>query len=179
VLGGGPSTSRSFLNRARRRKEFGTFTADSMSLVDWLAQCAAKSVVMEATGVYWVNLYELLERLVLGSTWSMPTRCVTCVAAPKVTSKTVNGFCRLHSCGLLEASFRPPAQIRQLHNYHRSRSKIVDAAAQQQFLTGRTAGAGWSSGTTGEAFKLMILTGTIGLATMVLASNWRVYCSSS
>jgi hypothetical protein len=43
-------------------REFGTFTADLMSLVDWLAQCGAKSVVMEATGVYRVSLYELLER---------------------------------------------------------------------------------------------------------------------
>jgi transposase len=43
-------------------REFGTFTADLVSLVDWLAQCGAKSVVMEATGVYWVSLYELLER---------------------------------------------------------------------------------------------------------------------
>ena len=42
-------------------REFGTFTTDLMSLVDWLAQCGAKSVVMEATGVYWVSLYELLE----------------------------------------------------------------------------------------------------------------------
>ena len=40
-------------------REFGTFTADLISLVDWLAQCGAKSVVMEATGVYWVSLYEL------------------------------------------------------------------------------------------------------------------------
>jgi hypothetical protein len=39
-------------------REFGTFTADLMSLVDWLAQCGAKSVVMEATGVYWVSLYD-------------------------------------------------------------------------------------------------------------------------
>src|ERR1700675_4049171 len=42
-------------------REFGTFTADLMSLADWFAQCQVKSVVMEATGVYWVNLYDLLE----------------------------------------------------------------------------------------------------------------------
>ena len=42
-------------------REFGTFTADLMSLADWFAHCEVKSVVMEATGVYWVNLYDLLE----------------------------------------------------------------------------------------------------------------------
>src|SRR5271166_94880 len=39
---------------------------------------------------------------------------------------------RLHSYGLLRGSFRPSAQIRQLRNYLRSRTKIVEAAAQQQ-----------------------------------------------
>jgi transposase len=48
--------------KPRTRTTTSILTADLMSLVDWLAQCGAKSVVMEATGVYWVNLYELLER---------------------------------------------------------------------------------------------------------------------
>ena len=39
---------------------------------------------------------------------------------------------RLHSYGLLRGSFRPPAQIRQLRNYQRSRTTIIEAAAQQQ-----------------------------------------------
>src|SRR6476659_8351743 len=42
-------------------REFGTFSADLMSLADWFAPCEVKSVVMGATGVYWVNLYDLLE----------------------------------------------------------------------------------------------------------------------
>jgi transposase len=42
-------------------REFGAFTTDLMRLADWLAQCEVKSVVMEATGVYWVVLYDLLE----------------------------------------------------------------------------------------------------------------------
>jgi transposase len=42
-------------------REFGAFTTDLMRLADWLAQCEVKSVVMEATGVYWVGLYDLLE----------------------------------------------------------------------------------------------------------------------
>ena len=78
-------------------REFGTFTADLISLADWLAQCEAKSVVMEASDV-----------------------------------KDCQWLRRLHSYGLLRGSFRPPAQIRRLRNYQRSRTKIVEAAAQQQ-----------------------------------------------
>ena len=43
-------------------REFGAFTTDLIRLADWLAQCEVKSVVMEATGVYWVALYDLLEQ---------------------------------------------------------------------------------------------------------------------
>jgi transposase len=113
-------------------REFGTFTADLMSLADWLTQCGVTSVVMEATGVYWVSLYELLERrgfkvyLVDAHTVRhLPGRS-------KSDVKDCQWLRRLHSYGLLRGSFRPPAQIRQLRNYLRSRSRIVEAAAQQQ-----------------------------------------------
>jgi transposase len=113
-------------------REFGTFTADLMSLADWFAQCQVKSVVMEATGVYWVSLYDLLEErgfkvyLVDAHTVRhLPGRS-------KSDVKDCQWLRRLHSYGLLRGSFRPPAQIRQLRTYQRSRSKIVEAAAQQQ-----------------------------------------------
>ena len=113
-------------------REFGTFTADLMSLVDWLAQCGAKSVVMEATGVYWVNLYELLERRGF-KVYVVDAHTVRHLPGrSKSDVKDCQWLRRLHSYGLLQGSFRPPAQIRQLRNYHRSRSKIVNAAAQQQ-----------------------------------------------
>ena len=38
-------------------REFKTFTPDLNRLGDWLTECGATSVVMEATGVYWVPLY--------------------------------------------------------------------------------------------------------------------------
>jgi transposase len=113
-------------------REFGTFTADLMSLADWLAQCGAKSVVMEATGVYWVSLYELLERRGF-KVYVVDAHTVRHLPGrSKSDVKDCQWLRRLHSYGLLQGSFRPPAQIRRLRNYQRSRSKIIEAAAQQQ-----------------------------------------------
>ena len=44
----------------------------------------------------------------------------------------MEGSTPLGRVGLLRGSFLPPGQIRQLRNYLRSRTKIVEAAAQQQ-----------------------------------------------
>src|SRR5687768_13159942 len=42
-------------------KVFGTFTGDLEALQDWLQQEGVRTVAMEATGVYWLYLYERLE----------------------------------------------------------------------------------------------------------------------
>jgi transposase len=113
-------------------REFGTFTTDLMSLADWFAQCEVKSVVMEATGVYWVSLYDLLEERGF-KVYVVNAHAVRHLPGrSKSDVKDCQWLRRLHSYGLLRGSFRPPAQIRQLRNYQRSRTKIVDAAAQQQ-----------------------------------------------
>jgi transposase len=113
-------------------REFETFQADLNRLGDWLTQCGVKSVVMEATGVYWVTLYDLLEsrgfKVYLVDAYTsrhLPGR-------PKSDIKDCQWLRRLHSYGLLRGSFRPPKQIRRLRSYQRSRSKIVENAAQQQ-----------------------------------------------
>ena len=41
---------------------FDTFTADYLRCVQYLKEKSIKHVAMEATGVYWIALYELLER---------------------------------------------------------------------------------------------------------------------
>jgi transposase len=43
-------------------REFKSFTGDLIRLAAWLRACGIKTVVMESTGVYWIALYEVLER---------------------------------------------------------------------------------------------------------------------
>jgi hypothetical protein len=42
-------------------QSFKTFTGDLVRLADWLAACGVTSVAMDATGVYWMPIYEILE----------------------------------------------------------------------------------------------------------------------
>src|SRR5436309_198800 len=43
-------------------RAFGTCTPDLEQLADWLFACGITTIAMEATGVYWIALFELLER---------------------------------------------------------------------------------------------------------------------
>ena len=42
-------------------RSFGAFTADLHALATWLHVCGVETVAMEATGVYWIPIYEILE----------------------------------------------------------------------------------------------------------------------
>src|SRR5437870_7424792 len=42
-------------------RSFPTFTGDLYRLADWLRACRVTTVAMEATGVYWIPLDEILE----------------------------------------------------------------------------------------------------------------------
>src|SRR5262245_18872536 len=43
-------------------RKFASFTVDLHNLADWLVACGVTTVAMESTGVYWLPLYEILER---------------------------------------------------------------------------------------------------------------------
>jgi len=43
-------------------RPFGTFTEDLEALADWLKACGIKTVAMESTGVYWIAVFQILER---------------------------------------------------------------------------------------------------------------------
>src|SRR5437870_2496558 len=42
-------------------RSFGVFSQDQDDLVEWLKECGVSSVAMEATGIYWMSLYDKLE----------------------------------------------------------------------------------------------------------------------
>ena len=43
-------------------RSFGVFTSDLIALCDWLKRCQVETVAMESTGVYWIPLFQVLER---------------------------------------------------------------------------------------------------------------------
>jgi len=107
---------------------FGTVTSELHRLRDWLKERGVKSVAMEATGVYWLPLYGVLEAagfqvvMVNGKyTRNLPGR--------KTDMKDCQWGATLHAHGLLHGGFVPPAQIRRLQDYLRLRADHVQSAA--------------------------------------------------
>jgi hypothetical protein len=43
-------------------REFGSWTADLVRMAEWLKLCGIQQVVLQSTGVYWIAVYDLLEK---------------------------------------------------------------------------------------------------------------------
>lgn len=113
-------------------KIFGTFTGDLEVLREWFKEQGVRTVAMEATGVYWLYLYEVLEAAGL-EVVVVNGRHVQNVPGRKTDMADCQWLATLHAHGLLRGGFVPPANIRQLQDYQRLRSDhIVSAAAQIQ-----------------------------------------------
>jgi transposase len=109
-------------------REFGVFTRDLYAIADWLAACGVRSVAMESTGVYWVPLFEVLERRGF-SVKLVDARKVKNVSGRKTDVVDCQWLQQLESYGLLEAAYRPPDQIVVLRSYVRQREMLVRSAA--------------------------------------------------
>lgn len=107
---------------------FSTFTDGLQRLADWLTACRVKSVAMEATGVYWIPLYELLEARGF-EVLLVNARHLKNVPGRKSDVSDAEWIRDLHSVGLLRGSFRPTAPITALRAYLRHRQTLVESAA--------------------------------------------------
>jgi transposase len=109
-------------------RSFGTFTSDLSTLADWLIECRITTVAIEATGVYWIPLYEILEARGLNP------RLIDSRSIGQRTKKTDVLDCQwirqLHTYGLLDAAFRPPEQILALRALMRQRRALIEQTAQ-------------------------------------------------
>src|SRR5260370_6619469 len=113
-------------------KVFGTFTGDLETLRDWFKQQEVRTVAMEATGVYWLYLYEVLEAAAL-EVVVVNGRHVQNVPGRKTDMADCQWLATLHAHGLLRGGFVPAADIRQLQDYQRLRTDhIIGAASQVQ-----------------------------------------------
>ena len=110
-------------------RQFGANTADLQEIVAWLKKCRIKTVALESTGVYWIPLFELLESQGFEVNLVEPGQLSRCGARPKTDVLDAQWIQRLHSYGLLRASFRPPDSVLALRAYWRQRQMQVRYAA--------------------------------------------------
>lgn len=108
-------------------RRFGCFTPDLMAMADWLSQCGVTSVAMEATGVYWIPVFQILEtrgfEVKLVNAHHLKT-----VPGRKTDVKDCQWLQQLHTYGLLSGSFRPEDQVCILRSYIRQRECLIKSA---------------------------------------------------
>ena len=118
-------------------RRFGTFTEDLDELADWLVGLGVESVAMESTGVYWVNLYDVLEERGLAVCLAN-ARCVRNVPGRKSDVSDSQWIQQLHSYGLLTGSFIAQGKVRELRAYVRQRETLEKQKALQLNLMGKS-----------------------------------------
>jgi transposase len=108
----------------RPTREFGSETEYLEQMADWLIQSGVRQVAMEATGVYWIAVYELLERRGL-HVMLVDTRSTRQVSGRKSDVLDCEWIQQLMSCGLLRAAFRPGDDVCTLRALVRVRAQLV------------------------------------------------------
>jgi transposase len=106
---------------------FGSFTADLHRLAKWLQACRIETVVMQATGVYWMAVYQVLESYGL-QVYVVNAKYTKTLPGRKTDVLECQWLQKLHTFGLLNNSFLPPEKIRVLRTYLRQRENLVASA---------------------------------------------------
>ena len=110
-------------------RTFGANSCDLLQIAAWLKQCAITTVAIESTGIYWIPLFELLEAQGFEVCLIEPGQASRCGARPKTDVLDGQWLQRLHSHGLLQGSFRPPAEVIALRAYLRQRLMLLSYAS--------------------------------------------------
>jgi transposase len=109
-------------------RPFSPMTCGVLQMINWFKQCGVDTVVMEATGSYWMTLYILCREAGLS----------VCLANPRA----VKGYARksdmndcqwlwfLHARGLVKASFVPETQELRVRTISRQRDELVRESAR-------------------------------------------------
>ena len=112
---------------AKNVRKFGCFTPDLKEMASWLLECGVNTVAMEATGVYWIPTYQILEssgiEVILVNAHHVKT-----VPGRKSDVLDCQWLQKLHTYGLLSGSFRPENEICRLRSYIRQRDTLIKAS---------------------------------------------------
>jgi transposase len=110
-------------------RRFGAFTQDLKALVAWVLECGIRTVAMEATGVYWIPLYQLLCDAKV-EVCLVNARHVKNVPGRKSDVRDCQWLQYLHSVGLLQASYRPDQAVCETRTIFRYRQDLLKQGAQ-------------------------------------------------
>jgi transposase len=112
--------------RATTVRKFRAFYGVLQEMARWLASLGVTHVAMEATGIYTMPVFHaLMEPAVFEQVLVCNAAHVKNVPGRKTDAVDASWLAELLECGLLRASFIPPAQIKALRDVVRYRRKLV------------------------------------------------------
>jgi len=111
-------------NSVVEKRLFGTMTRELHALAQWLCAAQVTAVAMEATGVYWMPVWNVLEPYGLQLLLINPEH-YKAVRGRKTDLKDGTRIAELLQNGRLEGSYVPPVAIRVLRDLTRYRFKLV------------------------------------------------------
>jgi transposase len=109
---------------SRQKRIFGTMTQQLRELAQWLAEAKVTAVAMEATGIYWVPVWNVLEPYGFELLLINPEH-YKAVRGKKTDLKDGERIAELLQDGRLAGSYVPPVAIRVLRDLTRYRTKLV------------------------------------------------------
>jgi transposase len=107
---------------------FETFTSDFIKLSEYLKSKRITTVAMEATGVYWVVLYDILVKAGF-DVWLVDGRQTKQVPGRKTDVKDCQWIQQLQSFGLFKRCFVADGDLKELRSYQRLREDHIRSCA--------------------------------------------------
>lgn len=166
-------------------REFGSWTADLQRMAEWLKSCGIKMVVLQSTGVYWVGVYDILEKAGF-EVWLVNARDTKNLPGRKSDIQESQWLMKLQTYGLLRNSFRPKEEVRRVRTLWRLRERHVQEAGRsiqhmQKALTTMNVQLANAisdiSGKTGQAIVRAILNGERNPYELARLRDYRIQAS--
>lgn len=115
----------------KETRTFGTTTPELLKLADWIEEQKCSHVAMESTGIFWKPIWNILEtasfQLILANAQRIKN-----VPGRKTDVKDAEWIAQLLRSGLIEGSFVPPVEIRDLRDLTRYRKKLLQDTTQEK-----------------------------------------------
>ena len=111
-------------------RTFATVTRELIALRDWLVSEGCTHVAMEATGVYWIPIFAVLEGhfdITIAN-----AHHIKVVPGRKTDVKDAEWIADLLRHGLIKKSFVPPGEIRELRDLVRYRRKLIEGRTSER-----------------------------------------------
>ena len=107
-------------------RSFPAFTDDLEEIANWLRACNVDTAAMESTGVYWIPLYDILEKSGI-KVYLVDAGRIKNVPGRKSDVVDCHWIQKLHTYGLLSSSFIADKKIRKIRELVRHREKMIES----------------------------------------------------